>query len=310
MIVASPEERHYSLVIPIFFRTGLLGEIVRVAANEAGGFQLREVIVINDNPGLDIVEEIKRLSGDYPAVRIRLAVAQRNLGQHRATLAGLLLAEGYYVVTLDSDRALLPGAVQELLCAASCVAADVMYGEDVIHLDRRSMLRRIGRSLLTPPCSALYHASSFRAIRRDVISRLGGRVYQDIYNLDEFFYVHGLNIRWMRMNAFAEHDDSQWGLSSSSYDLRRLLLFLVKAFAGSRYVLRVSVLMCLLASSMSMIELHVRGASFNSAVMAGVGVGVLISGAAVVFFRRRSQVSRQLDSKFFVVEISDGVASV
>lgn len=308
MNVASPQELNYSLVIPIFSRTGLLGEIVRVAANEAGGLQLREVIVVNDNPGLDIIEDIKGLSGAYPAVRIRLIVVQRNLGQHRATLSGLLLAEGEYVVTLDSDRALLPGAVQELLCAASRLSADVMYGEDLVHLGRRSMLRRVGRSLLTPPCSALYHASSFRAIRRDVMSRLGSLVYQDIYNLDEFFYVHGLNIGWMRMNAFAEHDDSHGRLSS--YDLRRLLLFLVKAFTGSRYVLRVSALMSLLAFSISILEVHVRGASFGSVVMAGIGAGIMVSGTAIMFCRRRSRVSRQLDSKFFVVEISDGAVSV
>lgn len=83
-----------------------------------------ELIVINDG-STDNTRELLAPYEDHPNVRI---VHQANAGHSGARNTGLRLCRGKYLMFLDSDDTLLPGAIQSLTHCAAEHHADVAAG--------------------------------------------------------------------------------------------------------------------------------------------------------------------------------------
>ncbi|HWF83565.1 MAG TPA: glycosyltransferase [Vicinamibacterales bacterium] len=98
-----------SIVIPCFNHARFLPEAIESALAQADA--PIEVIVVNDG-STDATSAVAR---HYPAVRL---VEQSNCGLSAARNAGLAASEGTYVVFLDADDRLLPGAVGAALAHA------------------------------------------------------------------------------------------------------------------------------------------------------------------------------------------------
>ena len=91
-----------SIVIPCFNHARFLAEAIESALTQSPGPV--EVLVVNDGS----TDDTSAVAGRYPAVRV---IEQTNQGLSKARNTGLAAAAGDYVIFLDADDRLLPGAV-------------------------------------------------------------------------------------------------------------------------------------------------------------------------------------------------------
>ncbi|MBN8226214.1 glycosyltransferase [Corallococcus macrosporus] len=122
-----PDSVDVSVVVPCFRGEGslpaLCGRLVR--ALEARGDTF-EILLVDDSARPALWACIQALAkGD---ARIRGIQLMRNYGQHNATVRGLRMARGRWVVTLDEDLQNPPEEIPTLLARANEVGADVVYG--------------------------------------------------------------------------------------------------------------------------------------------------------------------------------------
>jgi len=103
---------HVSIVIPCYRQAHFLAAAVDSAL--AQDYAALEVVVVDDGSP----DETGRIAASYAARDPRVRwVAQPNRGLARARNAGLDASTGDYVVFLDADDLLLPGAIAAGVCA-------------------------------------------------------------------------------------------------------------------------------------------------------------------------------------------------
>lgn len=142
-----------------------------------------EIILVDDHSPDGSAEAIRRLAARYPEVRgVLLAF---NAGQQNATLAGLRLASGDSVITMDDDLKDDPNEIPRLLEALRH-DVDVVYGvpECPVHA---SFHRRLGTKvkdyLIARLCGrpADMRLTGFRAIRRTTVDRICRETRSQVY---------------------------------------------------------------------------------------------------------------------------------
>lgn len=159
-----------SIVVPVYNSASTLAELVRrvhvVLPNIA---QRWEIILVNDGSQDASWETIRQLSQTMPT--IRGVSLRRNYGQHNALLAGIRLATGEVVVTMDDDLQHPPEAIPALLAALS-QERDVVYGvpRRLLHARWRNMaswaMKVVLRNALGAHTAPLI--SAFRAFRTEL----------------------------------------------------------------------------------------------------------------------------------------------
>ena len=85
-----------------------------------------EIILVNDGSSDDSLN--KALKVHKKDARVKVINLSRNFGQHNALLAGLEMARGDYIVTIDIDLEEKPELVEEFLLKMKETGADVVYG--------------------------------------------------------------------------------------------------------------------------------------------------------------------------------------
>ncbi len=106
----------YSVIIPVYNTESSLLELAKrlksVFLNQVGSSY--EVIFVNDNSTNSgtwkVLQELVKLDSNVRAIRLT-----RNFGQQAATICGIELAEGNYVVTMDDDLQHLPEDIPALI---------------------------------------------------------------------------------------------------------------------------------------------------------------------------------------------------
>lgn len=173
-----PSNIALSIVIPVYGSATILPELVRrISAVLAADPDLNgrtEAIFVCDASPDDSWRVMQGLAAEYPFLTcLRL---RRNAGQHPAVLAGLRLATGRVVVTMDDDLQHSPDDIPALY-------RTVMAGADVCYVryarQRHAAWKRWGSRfndaaavwLLGKP-KGLY-LSSFRALDRAVVDEVG-----------------------------------------------------------------------------------------------------------------------------------------
>jgi glycosyltransferase involved in cell wall biosynthesis len=180
-----------SFVVPVYSGASYLPELVKqiheaVAGMVARGVQveLREICLVDDaaiDNSSDLVDE---LALTHPKVRaIHLS---RNFGQHPATIAGISVTTGDWVVTLDEDLQHRPAAVEQLLRHAISTGSDLVYAtaEGAVH---HSALRDWGSRgykyfmqwISGNPAIRIFN--SFRLIRGDIARAAARSCGHDTY---------------------------------------------------------------------------------------------------------------------------------
>jgi dolichol-phosphate mannosyltransferase/undecaprenyl-phosphate 4-deoxy-4-formamido-L-arabinose transferase len=120
--VDTPE---YSVVVPVYNSAHTLAELhTRLGTVLAKLARRYELIFVNDASKDDSLAVLKQIQErDSRVVVVEL---MRNFGQHNATLCGLSLATGRYVITLDDDLQHPPEEIPKLVSAMDEQNVDVV----------------------------------------------------------------------------------------------------------------------------------------------------------------------------------------
>lgn len=223
-----------SVVIPVYNGAASIGELVAALSGLAiaGGL---EIVLVNDGSrdnSLDVCRELVAKA----TVPVTLANLSRNFGEHNAVMAGLNLARGKYIITMDDDLQNPPEEIVHLADKAR-EGFDLVIGR--FNAKQHAGYRRLGSRMVRAINRRIFGQekdlvlSNFRLIRRDVVDRVCA--YRG-----PFPYVPGLCLLYSgkRANALVEHHPRRVG--SSNYDWRRILSLLATIlFNYSSFPLRV-----------------------------------------------------------------------
>lgn len=117
-------EVEVSVIVPAHNAERYITECIDSVLTQAGGHRV-QLIAVNDN-SVDRTCELLSRYRDLPDVI--LPELHRGGSAARARNEGLLHAVGRYILFLDSDDVLAPGAIDSLLSAAERLGADVVQG--------------------------------------------------------------------------------------------------------------------------------------------------------------------------------------
>lgn len=129
-----------SFVVPVYSGAAYLPALIQqidetVASLVARSLpvELREVCLVDDS-AIDASPAVaEALAARYSFVRV--LHLSRNFGQHPATIAGISITTGDWVVTLDEDLQHRPAALEQLLRHALSTQSDLVYAnaEGAVH---------------------------------------------------------------------------------------------------------------------------------------------------------------------------------
>ncbi|SDZ37923.1 dolichol-phosphate mannosyltransferase [Micromonospora pattaloongensis] len=116
-----------SVVVPMYNEEEALPIMAhRLRAVLDGMGERYEVVAVDDGSVDRTAELVHELRADWP--ELRMVRLQRNSGHQAALLAGLMRADGQYVVSIDADLQDPPEVIPEMLRRARNEALDVVYG--------------------------------------------------------------------------------------------------------------------------------------------------------------------------------------
>ena len=184
-----------SVVVPVFKGESTIAKVVtelekftRPATTQSGiGYQITEVLLVNDSGPDNSARVIEQLATEYEWVRP--VWLSRNFGQHAATLAGMSSSTTDWIVTIDEDGQHDPSQIAGLLDRAVDENAQLVYAKFVggaPHSRWRNIFSSAAKwfytKFLSPEDGEFF--SSFRLmsgeIGRSVGAYAGSGVYLDV----------------------------------------------------------------------------------------------------------------------------------
>jgi polyisoprenyl-phosphate glycosyltransferase len=161
-----------SVIIPVYKNKETLPELhARLTAILGEGTPAFELIFVDDacpEGSLGVLEELA--CGD---ARVAVVALERNIGQHRAILAGLTQARGGLIVVLDADLQDPPEAIPQLLSKLQEGFAAVFAGRrGRYESPTRLLSSRVFKHLLHVFCGVPADAGLFLVMTRMVADRL------------------------------------------------------------------------------------------------------------------------------------------
>lgn len=131
---------NYSVVIPLFNESRNIDELYKRLKKVLTGLgKSYEIVVVDDGSTDNSFELLKNIA--FADDTVKIVRFNRNYGQHRAIAAGVLEAEGDYLITLDADLQNPPEEIVKLL-QKSIEGYDMVAGYRKIRKD--SFIRRAG----------------------------------------------------------------------------------------------------------------------------------------------------------------------
>jgi glycosyltransferase involved in cell wall biosynthesis len=156
------------VVVPVYESAGSLALLVR-GLHEALDGRSFEIVLVNDGSADGSWDVIRDLASRDPRV-VGLNL-MRNYGQHNALLAGIRVARGEVVVTMDDDLQHPPEEIPKLLSALDR-GSDVVYGTParMPHSPLRNASSWITKLVLEKAMGAetARRVSAFRAFRTEL----------------------------------------------------------------------------------------------------------------------------------------------
>lgn len=238
-----------SIVIPVYRSARILSSLVdeiEKVCTKSDCIDKFELILVCDSSPDDSWQVIENLASEKDFVRG--VCLRRNAGQHNATMAGLGLSQGMYVVVMDDDLQHPPDAIPLLIAA-------LKQGADVCYTRYRNRQHRawkklgskfndwVANVLLSKPKNL--YLSSFKALRRGVVLEVTR--YQG-----PFAYIDGLILDVTRNIVSIEIDHQARHSGEGGYNFRGSISLWLKMATGFSVVpLRLASMMGLLIAYIS-----------------------------------------------------------
>lgn len=111
-----------SIVVTMFNSSELIGSALRSIYNQ--GFENLEVVIVDDASSDQSLSEAKRVP--TRGIQTSFVSHQRNLGAGPARNSGVAVAEGEFIVFVDSDDQLLPGSLSAIAAATADKELDLL----------------------------------------------------------------------------------------------------------------------------------------------------------------------------------------
>lgn len=243
-----------SIVVPVYNGAQSVPELVAAlsALEVAGGL---EIILVNDcspDTSLDVITQLARNATRVPVTAVDLA---KNAGEHNAVMAGLLLARGAYIITMDDDLQNPPEEVVKLYDHARLGDFDVVYTyyAEKQHAGWRNLGSKFNgwmAGFLIGKPKGLY-LCSFRCMSAFTVREI--TKYEGPYP-----YVDGLILQVTRRIGTIQVHHLPRAVGRSNYTLRRLVrLWMAMALGFSIMPLRLATLMGLAVSFLGVLWLLV-----------------------------------------------------
>jgi undecaprenyl-phosphate 4-deoxy-4-formamido-L-arabinose transferase len=224
-----PAPLDVSIVIPTYRNERGIGALVERLKAFLEGRSGFEVVVVDDlSPDGTWSVLTGAIQGD---ARFRACRLARNVGQHRATRIGLMLARGKRVVTMDDDLQHPPEEIPTLLSAMRD-DLDVVYG--VYREYHNNAWRRFASWAATITLRATLgidrrakwqRPTSFRILSRRIVERIKRADSHD-FMLYGWIHSHTSRIEYV----LVRHEDRYIG--RSSYTLRKLFALYLDLIFG------------------------------------------------------------------------------
>ncbi|MGR8979425.1 MAG: glycosyltransferase family 2 protein [Gammaproteobacteria bacterium] len=253
MKITDSAEMILSIVIPVYRSAEILPNLVEqiehgwVQRNENGNFELIFVCDASPDNSWEVIEQLAKERGFVKGICLR-----KNRGQHNATMAGLRMAQGKYVVIMDDDLQHPPSEISRLIRSLE-EGADVCYTR--YHNRKHQIWKKLGSqfnnwvaTLLLSKPGDLY-LSSFKALRREIVDEI-------IQYEGPYPYIDGLILDVTRNidSITIEHQRRHSGVGG--YNLRRSLSLWLKMATGFSVVpLRITSILGLIIAFISFIAL-------------------------------------------------------
>ena len=212
-----------SVVVPVYNSKTTLAELIsRVVAHFKSIGEELELVLIDDASHDDSWLELKRLKSEYGSC-MKIARLRSNTGQHNTLLAGLSIASGDVVVTMDDDLQNPPEEISKLLKGVDS-GFDLIIGS--YGKKQHAWYRNISGSLVDRTLRVIFslpqdlQLTSFRAMKKHVadgiIDMVGVYPYLSAMALSQAGSVSNINV---------EHKPRAVG--KSNYSLWRCLVLVV-----------------------------------------------------------------------------------
>jgi polyisoprenyl-phosphate glycosyltransferase len=215
-----------SVVVPVYRGEHTIGRLVAELLRRAGPattpngatFLIDEIILVHDHGPDQSDVVLQDLQRTYEQVRI--VWLSRNFGQDAATIAGLAVAGGDWIVTMDEDGQHDPEFIGTFLDTAVTEGADLVYSKPTNirpHAFLRNLTRRGAQVVMAtafrfPEFSRF---ESFRLIRGDIGRQLADVARSGVYlDIALSWVVEAIAQAPVALRAEDRHD--------SGYNLRRL----------------------------------------------------------------------------------------
>ena len=176
-----------SIIIPSYNGWDRLPLLCNKIINTLSRYRKRgdyEILIIDDGSKDRSDKIIKDLRNT--GINIRAVFLKKNYGQQFATLAGLLVSGGEYMITIDDDLSHNPEDFVKLLTLIEREKLDAVFG--VAKNDRKGMLRKGGSGLRNIIFSVFFKkpkglsVSSFRVLSRSLVDKI-------ISDISEYRYL-------------------------------------------------------------------------------------------------------------------------
>ena len=210
-----------SVVIPVFDEQDVLpvlADRLRRALDDVG--EPYEVVFVNDGSRDASGAVLEDVAAGWPAVRIRHLA--RNVGHQLALTAGLDVARGDWVVTMDADLQDPPELIGELLDTARAEDVDIVYARRTDRTSDSAFKRRTANVYyrlmrrttgVAPPA----HVGDFRL--------LSARVVRALHALPERHRVYRILIPWLGFRStVVDYRRDARAAGTTKYSFRRMAL--------------------------------------------------------------------------------------
>ena len=191
-----------SFLIPAYAKMPLLRECLESLKNQDSDDW--EAIVVDDGSPEDVESTVSAFSGSYAGDKIRL-IKQKNAGPGPARTAGAKVANGKYLLPLDSDDTLLPYCLQRIKTHLSeNPEIDFLFADYEVHGDDSKKIRF---GPYEPSEFSFRNTLPNSSIqRKELYLQAGGQQHFPFYGYEEWDYY----LRMIKLKPKVAKADFPW----------------------------------------------------------------------------------------------------